>query len=173
MRDEDVGVGVVVEVVFEPVAGFEVEVVGGLVEQKQRRFLEQEFCKCDSHLPAAGELFGVAVPVFFGETKAAEDCADLGVEGIDVVDVKLVGNVRVAFRRRGVLFGFGIDGREGVGKVFGFALEGVEVVEDREALGEDGFAAEGEAILRKIAEGHAFDAGELPIVEGFDTAENL
>ena len=33
MRDEDVGVGVVVEVVFEPVAGFDVEMVGGLVEQ--------------------------------------------------------------------------------------------------------------------------------------------
>ena len=33
VRDEDVGVGVVVEIVFEPVAGFEVEVVGGLVEE--------------------------------------------------------------------------------------------------------------------------------------------
>ena len=32
VRDEYVGVGVVVEVVFEPVAGFQVEVVGGLVE---------------------------------------------------------------------------------------------------------------------------------------------
>ena len=31
VRDEDEGVGVVVEVVFEPVAGFEVEVIGGLV----------------------------------------------------------------------------------------------------------------------------------------------
>ena len=31
VRDEDVGVGVVVEIVFEPVAGFEIEVVGGLV----------------------------------------------------------------------------------------------------------------------------------------------
>jgi hypothetical protein len=44
----------------------------------------------------------------------------------------------------------------------GFALERVEVVEDGEALGEDGLAAQGEAVLREVAEGHAFDAGELP-----------
>ena len=43
VRDEDVGVGVVVEIVFEPVAGFEVEVVGGLVEEQQAGFLEEEF----------------------------------------------------------------------------------------------------------------------------------
>jgi hypothetical protein len=47
------------------------------------------------------------------------------------------------------------------------------VVEDREALGEYGFAAEGEAVLREVAEGHAFDAGELAVVEGFDAGEDL
>ncbi len=60
-----------------------------------------------------------------------------------------------------------------MGEVFGFALEGVEVIEDGEALGEDGFSAEGEAVLREIAEGHAFDAGELAVVEGFDAAEDF
>ena len=60
-----------------------------------------------------------------------------------------------------------------MGEVFGFALEGVEVVEDGEALGEDGFAAEGEAVLREVAEGHAFDAGELAVVEGFDAGEDF
>ena len=43
VRDEDVGVGIVVEIVFEPVAGFEVEVVGGLVQEQKRRLLEEEF----------------------------------------------------------------------------------------------------------------------------------
>ena len=173
VRDEDVGVGVVVEIVFEPVAGFEVEVVGGLVEQKERGFLQEEFGERDAHLPAAGELFGLALPVFFGEAEAAEDGADLGVEGVDVVDVELVGDVGVAVGGGGVLFGFWVGGGEGVGELFGFALEGVEVVEDGEALGEDGFAAEGEAVLREVAEGHAFDAGELAVVEGFDAGEDF
>ncbi len=34
VRDEDVGVGVVVEVVFEPVAGFDVEMVRRLVQKQ-------------------------------------------------------------------------------------------------------------------------------------------
>ena len=34
-------------------------------------------------------------------------------------------------------------------------------------------AAEGEAVLREIAEGHAFDAGELAVVEGLDAGEDL
>ena len=115
----------------------------------------------------------VAVPVFFGEAEAAEDCAYLRVEGVDVVDMELVGDVGVAIGSGQVLFGFRVGRREGVGEVFGFALEGVEVIEDGETLGEDGFAAEGEAILREVAEGHAFDAGELAVVEGFDAAEDF
>ena len=103
VRDEDVGVGVVVEIVFEPVAGFEVEVVGGLVEEQEAGLLEQQFGQGDAHLPAAGELFGLALPVFFGEAEAAEDGADLGVEVVDVVDVELVGDVGVALGGGGVL----------------------------------------------------------------------
>ena len=48
-----------------------------------------------------------------------------------------------------------------------------EVVEDGKALGEDGLAAEGEAILREVAEGHAFDAGERAVVEGFDARKDF
>ena len=94
MRDEDEGVGVVVEIVLEPVAGFEIEVVGGLVEQQEVGLLQQELGEGDAHLPAAGEFFGVALPVFLGEAEAAEDGADLGVEGVAVVGVELVWRCR-------------------------------------------------------------------------------
>jgi hypothetical protein len=77
--------------------------VGGLVEQQQRRLLQQQFGERDAHLPAAGELFGLALPVFFGEAEAAEDGADLRVERVDVVDVELVGDVGVALGGGGVL----------------------------------------------------------------------
>src|SRR5207245_1259636 len=60
-----------------------------------------------------------------------------------------------------------------VGEFDGLGLECVKVVEDGEALGEDGFATKGEAVLREIAEGHAFDAGELSVVEGLDAGEDL
>ena len=103
VRDEDEGVLVVVEIVFEPVAGFEIEVVGGLVEQQQGGLLQQQLGERDAHLPAAGELFGLALPVFLGEAEAAEHGADLRVERVDVVDVELVGDLGVAVGGGGVL----------------------------------------------------------------------
>ena len=63
--DEDVTEGVGAEVLLEPVAAFEVEVVGGLVEEEEIWFGEEELGEGDAHLPAAGELIGVARPVIF------------------------------------------------------------------------------------------------------------
>jgi hypothetical protein len=87
--------------------------------------------------------------------------------------MELVGDVGVAVGGGEVLAGFGVGGGEGVGDLFGLALEGMEVVEYGEALGKDGLAAEGETILREVAEGHAFDAGELAVVEGLEAGEDL
>jgi hypothetical protein len=89
------------------------------------------------------------------------------------VDVELVGDVGVAVGGGEVLAGSRVGGGEGVGDLFGLAFEGMEMVEDGEALGEDGLAAEGEAILREIAEGGAFDAGEGAVVEGLEAGEDL
>ena len=70
MRDQHEGVRIVAEILFQPVAGFQVEMVGGLVEQQQVRLLQQQLGQRDAHLPAAGKLFGLALPVFFAETQA-------------------------------------------------------------------------------------------------------
>ena len=51
--DEDVAIGIVVEVPLQPIAGFEVEVVGGLVQQQQAGFLQQQLGQRDAHLPSA------------------------------------------------------------------------------------------------------------------------
>ena len=135
--------------------------------------MQQQLGERDAHLPAAGELFGLALPVFLGEAEAAEHGADLRVEGVDVVDVELVGDVGVAVGGGEILLRLGVGGGERVGDLLGLALEGEDGVEDGEALGEDGLAAQGEAVLRQIAEGHAFDAGELAVVEGFDAGEDF
>ena len=58
--------------------------------------MQEELGERDAHLPAAGELFGLALPVFFGEAEAAEDGSYLRVEVVDVVEVELVGDVGVA-----------------------------------------------------------------------------
>ena len=53
VRDEDDCVRVVREVLLEPVARLEIEMVGRLVEQEQPRTAEQQLGERDAHLPAA------------------------------------------------------------------------------------------------------------------------
>ncbi len=53
VRDEDDCVRVLREVLLEPVARLEIEMVGRLVEQQQPRSAEQELGERDAHLPAA------------------------------------------------------------------------------------------------------------------------
>ena len=56
----------------------------------------------------------------------------------------MVGDVGVAVGGGAVLARAGVGGRERVGDLFGLALQRVQMVEDGEALGKYGPAAEGE-----------------------------
>ena len=65
VRDQHEGVRIILQIFFQPVAGFKVEMVRGLVEQQEVGFLQQQLGQGEAHLPAAGEFFGQARPVFF------------------------------------------------------------------------------------------------------------
>ena len=66
--DDDLGAGQGGEVVFQPQHGFEVEVVGGFVEQEQVGAAHEGLGKVETHAPTAGKGFdGAAV---FGLAKA-------------------------------------------------------------------------------------------------------
>ncbi len=72
-----------------------------------------------------------------------------------------------------VLGAFRVEVGELAGEDLGFVFEAAELVEDREAFLKDGLAAQVEAVLRKVAEGHALGAGESAIVEGLASGEDL
>ena len=97
----------------------------------------------------------------------------MGVQVVDVVDVELVGDIRVALSCGCVLFRFGVGFGEDGGEFDGLALELVEVVEDGEAFGEDGAARRARPSLREVAEGDALVAGDGAVVEGLDAADDL
>ena len=77
MGDEHVGVGVVVEILLEPVARLKIKVVGGLIQQKQVGLFQKQLGKRDAHLPATGEFFCATLPIFFSESQAVQDDANL------------------------------------------------------------------------------------------------
>ena len=73
VRDEDHRVRIGDEILLEPVARVEIEMVRRLVEQQQRRAPEQQLRERDPHLPAAGERLGRLREVVALEAEAVED----------------------------------------------------------------------------------------------------
>ena len=53
MTNHDQGSGLLLQIVFQPLNGLHIQVVGGLVEQQQIRILKQDFAERDAHLPSA------------------------------------------------------------------------------------------------------------------------
>ena len=107
VRDEDVAEGISLEIVLEPVAGFQVEMICRLVQKQEVGLGQQELGQRDTHLPAAGELIGLARPVFLGEAQAGEHCAHLRIERVAVERVKAVLQQRKALGS-GLVFGAGV-----------------------------------------------------------------
>jgi len=70
MRDDDEFAGPGFEEFLEPSDGFDVEVVGGLVEEEHVGFGGEDFDHVEADLVATGEFVGISVVVFFGEAHA-------------------------------------------------------------------------------------------------------
>ena len=102
VRDQHTCVRIIVQVFFQPVAGLEVQVIGGLVEQQQVGLFQQQLSQGDAHLPAAGEFFRAAMPIGGGKSQTAQHHSrlrfkrisvavlELGVNGVEAVGDLLV-----------------------------------------------------------------------------------
>ena len=170
VRDEDVGKRILEQILLQPVAGFQIEVVGGLVEQQQVGLGEQQLAQGDAHLPAAGELFGVARPIFLAEAEAVEHGADLRVERVAVLHAKFGQDALVAIGHLRVFVRGVIEFGDLVREVFHLLLQSVQVGEHRHAFVEDSASGELQAVLREIAEGGVLGGDDAAVVERFDAA---
>ena len=103
VRDEDVRKRIIAQELFQPVAGFEIEMVGRLIEQQEVGALQQEFAKSDTHLPSATELFGAARPIFARKAESGENGAYLRIKRVAVMGAVQVFDVVVAVCYGGVL----------------------------------------------------------------------
>ena len=73
MADQYYGFGRIRQELFQPLYRFDVQVVGGLVEQQQIRFLQQQLGQFYAHAPASRELTSWPVQVAAKESQA-EQC---------------------------------------------------------------------------------------------------
>ena len=73
VADDNHRLGTVNQEVFQPLDGFNVEVIGRLVEQQHIRILQQELCQLNTHSPSTAEVTRRLVEVLAQETEA-EQC---------------------------------------------------------------------------------------------------
>ena len=73
----------------------------------------------------------------------------------------------------GVLRAFVIEFRHAASQRFHFLFDGMELGKDGHALGENGAAGHGEAVLRKVSGGDAFGARDRAVVERLAAGKNL
>ena len=99
VADDDDGVRIARDVLFEPQRGFEIEIVGRLVEQQEIGLGEQHRRQRHPHAPAAGELRAGALLVGVGESEAGQDAggarrrrmgADVGEPRLDLRDAMVI-----------------------------------------------------------------------------------
>ena len=63
MADNDCRTRCSLQPIFQPLYGFDVQVVGRLIEQEQVGLAQQDLCQFDTHSPSAGELVARAVEI--------------------------------------------------------------------------------------------------------------
>jgi hypothetical protein len=85
MGDGDEGAVVVLQEVLEPVDGFEIEVVGGLVEQQGLGFAKEGLGEKDADLLAALEFAHEAFVDGLGDVEAVEEYGGVGFGGVAVL----------------------------------------------------------------------------------------
>ena len=167
MRDQDESIGIVAEIFFEPVARFEVQMVGGFVEQQQVRLLEQQLGERDAHLPAAGEFFGAALQSSLRKPEPVEHGCRPALRWRSRRGVKFVLEALVALGDLRVLGATLVELRHAPGELFHLLFHGAQFGEHRHAFGEHGAAGERQPILRQVAGADAFGAADGAVIETF------
>jgi len=82
------GAGIGPKVFLKPLQGFEVEMVGRLIEQQQIGLLHEQSRQMSAHHPSAAHRFQLTIKVAFAECQAAEDRLGLRLELVPAEGVK-------------------------------------------------------------------------------------
>ena len=169
MRDKDDRVRVVREKVLEPVAGLEVEMVGGLVQQQEVRLRQQKLGERDPHLPTSAEVLRGQVELVGFEAEAEQDFFSLAFDGEAAAAIPFVTTLAVAFDHLRVLGGvfLGVERRHLLFELFNLDADGEHLLEREQGLVAERFTAMVKSVLREVAHRRAPGHGDFAGIGGF------
>ena len=105
MADDQDGAAILLDEILQPQHAFQVEIIGGLVEQQKIGRGEQDRGQRHAHAPAAGKFAAGAELVFRRKTQSRQDLSGAGRRGIGVDRIQPV----IDFAQLvavGLMFGF-------------------------------------------------------------------
>ena len=84
MTDHHKRCGLLTQVSLQPLNGFDIQVVGGFVEEEQIGFLEKNLAQGDAHLPATGVIPHLSLGSLGAEADGWQQFVDTGIELVAV-----------------------------------------------------------------------------------------
>ena len=173
MRNQHNRVRVIGQVLLQPIAGFQIQVIGGFIQQQQVRLFEQQLGQSDAHLPAAGKLLGALVPFLVRKPEPGDHRPHLRLDGVAVAITKFTIQVMEAVGHLRVLDAGGIQLRHFARELFHLDFHLLQRREYGHAFGEDSSAGEREPVLRQVAGANAARDAELSVVQRFQAGQHF
>ena len=164
VRNQHQRVRICLQIIFEPVPRFQIQMVRRLIQQQQARLLQQELGKRDAHLPSAAEILAGTLHVLLRETQAQQHGSGFGFNGVSLLQTELLGQDGVALER---LFVFGplmLHVRQFMLQLPDFALHEDQRLEDGEHFLQQRAPAHEKPVLRKIAESQVSGADHFAFI---------
>ncbi len=173
VRNQHEGERIVGKILLQPVAGFQIQVIGGLVEQQQVGFFKQQLGERDAHLPAAGKFLGAFVPLLVRKTEPGKHGAHLRFNGVAVAIAKFAIQLMEAIGHLRILRASRIQLAHLVRELSHLHFHLLQGGENRHAFDEHAAAGEREAVLREVAGADAARDAELAVVERLHPGEHF
>ena len=172
MADEKNGAVVTRQELLQPLDALEVQVVGGLVKQKQVWVAQQELGQGDAHLPAAREVLRRLVEVGDGKAQTAQDRAGTALELVATQALEAVLCVAILLQERlerGTLLGLGDLCLE----LAALLAKAADLGGGGHDLGERALVTGKLCLLLEIADGRPLLEGDGALVTGLDPHDDL
>src|ERR1043166_182013 len=161
VRDDEDRAGITLQIALEPKQRFEIEMVGGFVEQQEVRLLREQPREVRAHDPAAAHLARGPVEILFAKAEPGENLLRLGFEPVTAQFVEAIVNVVVNVLRMQRFDGMILFPR------LQNAPQLREFRRDRRRELNDRFVRDRTILLRKVADAHPALARGLAFIRGF------
>ncbi len=145
--------------------------VGRLVHQQQVGARQQQLGESDAHLPAAGELLGLALLVGEREAEPLQDVGDARIHLVATEVLEALGDVGIALEQLFVR-SLGILDRQLVLDLVLLRLQRQQLREREHHLGVHGASLVDDAVLRQVADGGVRCHANLARVRLFEAREH-